>query len=114
MGTRGGPHRREVGRGGEPNGIDNSAAHPREVFKPATVHSVAGIVLAHNHPSGDPEPGIEILDAWWAADASNRIARAARGEGGIPCGWGWAPFNPIARPVDRAGETIARRIHRRR
>jgi DNA repair protein RadC len=31
--------------------------HPREVFEPAVRHSAAGIVLVHNHPSGDPTPG---------------------------------------------------------
>lgn len=30
--------------------------HPREVFEPALKHSAAQIVVAHNHPSGDPEP----------------------------------------------------------
>ena len=30
--------------------------HPREVFKDAIKHSAASVVLAHNHPSGDPEP----------------------------------------------------------
>ena len=30
--------------------------HPREVFKDAITHSAASVVLAHNHPSGDPEP----------------------------------------------------------
>jgi DNA repair protein RadC len=33
-----------------------SLVHPREVFKDAIVHSAASVVLAHNHPSGDPEP----------------------------------------------------------
>lgn len=30
--------------------------HPREVFQPAIEFSAAAIILAHNHPSGDPEP----------------------------------------------------------
>lgn len=33
-----------------------SLAHPREVFKPAILASAAAIVVAHNHPSGDPAP----------------------------------------------------------
>ena len=36
-----------------------SLVHPREVFKPAIRHSAAGLVLVHNHPSGDPEPSPE-------------------------------------------------------
>lgn len=31
-------------------------AHPREVFAPAMRARAAGIILVHNHPSGDPEP----------------------------------------------------------
>lgn len=31
-------------------------AHPREVFRAAVRESAAGIVCAHNHPSGDPAP----------------------------------------------------------
>lgn len=30
--------------------------HPREVFRNAILHQAASIVLAHNHPSGDPSP----------------------------------------------------------
>lgn len=33
--------------------------HPREVFSPALEVSAAAVVLAHNHPSGDPEPSPE-------------------------------------------------------
>lgn len=36
-----------------------AVVHPREVFEPAIRHSAAGIVLVHNHPSGDPTPGNE-------------------------------------------------------
>jgi DNA repair protein RadC len=34
-----------------------AVVHPREVFEPAVRHSAAGIILVHNHPSGDAEPG---------------------------------------------------------
>jgi DNA repair protein RadC len=30
--------------------------HPREVFKAAISANAAAVVLAHNHPSGDPTP----------------------------------------------------------
>ena len=35
--------------------------HPREVFKPAILGNAAAIILAHNHPSGDPAPSAEDL-----------------------------------------------------
>lgn len=36
-----------------------SLVHPREVFKPAIEYSAAGLIVLHNHPSGDPEPSIQ-------------------------------------------------------
>ena len=33
-----------------------SLVHPREVFRPAIVGSASAIIIAHNHPSGDPAP----------------------------------------------------------
>jgi DNA repair protein RadC len=36
--------------------IDTLLVHPREVFKAAIAASAAAVVLAHNHPSGDPSP----------------------------------------------------------
>jgi DNA repair protein RadC len=36
--------------------LDTILVHPREVFKTAIAAGAAAIVLAHNHPSGDPSP----------------------------------------------------------
>jgi DNA repair protein RadC len=36
--------------------IDTLLVHPREVFKFAISANAAAVVLAHNHPSGDPTP----------------------------------------------------------
>ncbi len=36
-----------------------SIVHPREVFAPAVREAAAGILLLHNHPSGDPTPSSE-------------------------------------------------------
>lgn len=36
-----------------------SIVHPREVFKEAMRYSAAQIILAHNHPSDDPQPSPE-------------------------------------------------------
>jgi DNA repair protein RadC len=36
-----------------------SIVHPREVFKSAILNSAESIILAHNHPSGDPSPSSE-------------------------------------------------------
>lgn len=39
--------------------LDASLVHPREVFRPAIKDSAASVILAHNHPSGDPTPSAE-------------------------------------------------------
>ncbi len=36
-----------------------AVVHPREVFAPAVTHHAAAILVAHNHPSGDPRPSDE-------------------------------------------------------
>jgi DNA repair protein RadC len=36
--------------------LDTVVVHPREVFRPAISANAAGIILTHNHPSGDPSP----------------------------------------------------------
>jgi DNA repair protein RadC len=41
--------------------LNASLVHPREVFKDAITHGAASVVLAHNHPSGDPEPSEDDL-----------------------------------------------------
>jgi DNA repair protein RadC len=41
---------------------DASLAHPREVFREATIGGAAAVVLFHNHPSGDPRPSEDDLE----------------------------------------------------
>ena len=36
--------------------LNESIAHPREILRPALLASAYGILLVHNHPSGDPTP----------------------------------------------------------
>lgn len=45
--------------------IDRSLIHPREIFGPAVELRAAGVILLHNHPSGDIEPSkgdIEVIN----------------------------------------------------
>jgi len=39
--------------------LNASLIHPREVFRPAIADCACAIILAHNHPSGDPTPSRE-------------------------------------------------------
>lgn len=41
--------------------LNASIVHPREVFKEAVESSAAQIIIAHNHPSGDPEASPEDI-----------------------------------------------------
>jgi len=36
--------------------INESIAHPRDVFRPAVISSAYAVIVLHNHPSGDPSP----------------------------------------------------------
>src|SRR3990167_5675043 len=42
--------------------LNANLVHPREVFEPALKHSAAGIMVAHNHPSGDSAPSSADLE----------------------------------------------------
>lgn len=42
--------------------LSASIVHPREVLKPAIRQSAAAIVVAHNHPSGVPDPSPEDIE----------------------------------------------------
>lgn len=42
--------------------IDTATVHPREVARAALRHNAAAVLLAHNHPSGDPRPS--RADEW--------------------------------------------------
>jgi DNA repair protein RadC len=41
--------------------LDASIVHPRDVFREALLEPAAGIILIHNHPSGNPSPSEEDL-----------------------------------------------------
>ena len=36
--------------------VDGTSVHPREVVRCALRHNAQAVILAHNHPSGEPEP----------------------------------------------------------
>ena len=77
--------------------LSSSLVHPREVFKPAILAGSAALLVAHNHPSGDPEPsaedvaltrrlaaagtllGIELLDHLILGEAGRFVSLRERG-----------------------------------
>ena len=46
-----------------------SVVHPREVFTPAVREGAGAILVAHNHPSGDPRPSRQDISV------TERLAR---------------------------------------
>lgn len=53
--------------------LNASIVHPREVFKPALACAAAGLVVVHNHPSGDPTPSREDREVTRAIGEAGRI-----------------------------------------
>ena len=42
--------------------LDSSEIHPREIFRAAILDSAAGLILFHNHPSGDSTPSANDIN----------------------------------------------------
>ncbi|SDI46245.1 RadC family protein [Propionivibrio dicarboxylicus] len=77
--------------------LTRTSVYPREVIKQALAHNAAGVVLAHNHPSGACEPSsadlrltrtlkqalelveVRVLDHFIVAGAANPLSFAERG-----------------------------------
>ena len=53
--------------------LNSSLVHPREVFSPAISLAAASCILAHNHPSGDPDPSPEDLEVTQQLVESGRL-----------------------------------------
>ena len=77
--------------------LNSSIVHPRNVFQRAILQNAAAIVMAHNHPSGDPKPsdidikitkqiisageilGIEVMDHIIVGDKYNFVSMREKG-----------------------------------
>ncbi len=57
-----------VGRGT----VDETPMYPREVLALALKHQASGVILAHNHPGGDPSPSVQDREL------TRRMVRAAQ------------------------------------
>ena len=42
--------------------VDRSHVHPREVFADPLIDRASSVILAHNHPVGDPSPSREDVE----------------------------------------------------
>jgi DNA repair protein RadC len=53
--------------------LNSSLVHPREVFRAAIAEAAAGIIVVHNHPSGDPTPSAEDRAATQQLASAGRL-----------------------------------------
>lgn len=53
--------------------VDAVIAHPREVFAGAIADFAVGIIVAHNHPSGDPTPSKQDINTTQQLIAAGQI-----------------------------------------
>lgn len=53
--------------------INATLVHPRETFAPAIADYAESIVIAHNHPSGDPNPSKQDIMATQQLVAAGQI-----------------------------------------
>lgn len=53
--------------------INTTIVHPREVFKRALLQNSANIIIAHNHPSGLPDPSKEDINITRRLDEAGKI-----------------------------------------
>ena len=74
-------------------GLNYNYLEPREIFAAAFLHSASGIVLVHNHPSGDPQPSDddELLDdegtQYGIATEENALIQPLRHMLSVSAGW---------------------------
>ncbi len=77
--------------------VNSALVHPRECYRTAILDGAAALILAHNHPSGDPTPssedikitrqliragevmGIKVLDHVIVGDTALSLREAGRG-----------------------------------
>lgn len=55
--------------------LDRAVVEPREILKRALLCNAVGVILYHNHPSGDPTP------SWEDREFTRRLASAAESVG---------------------------------
>lgn len=81
--------------------LDTLLVHPRDVFRVAIVANAAAVVIAHNHPSGDPAPSeadIRVTREFIRAGQLLKIElldHVIVGNPAVPVGKGWASLREL-------------------
>ncbi len=66
-------HREQIAKGT----LTDVALHPREIFHAAIRHRAHSLIIAHNHPSGDPSPSVRDLEVTRILIATGNIVGIA-------------------------------------
>jgi DNA repair protein RadC len=53
--------------------LNASLVHPRETFRQAIHHNSAAVIVAHNHPSGNPKPSSDDIELTKRLDQAGEI-----------------------------------------
>lgn len=72
--------------------LNANIVHPREVFSPAIEFASANVILAHNHPSGDPEPSEDDLKITKRLVEAGKILGIEVVDHVVVAGEGWVSF----------------------
>lgn len=97
--------------------LDAALVHPREVYKVAILANAASIILAHNHPSGDPTPSHDDRDITKQIVSAGSVGCLWRGSGGaLGCRLAdsrtenargvSSPFSLFSRPLQNVGRVV--------
>lgn len=54
-------------------GLAGVMIHPRDIFREAVKANAASVILCHNHPSGDPRPSREDIEASRRLEAAGEL-----------------------------------------
>lgn len=73
--------------------LNSSLVHPREVFRVALAPGSASIIVAHNHPSGDPTPSADDRSVTRELVESGRILGVPVVDHVILAGARWLSFS---------------------
>ncbi|HEY5558054.1 JAB domain-containing protein [Acetobacterium sp.] len=84
--------------------LNSSLIHPREIFKIAILSNSAGIIIFHNHPSGDPEPSQEDINI------TTRIKEAGKLMGIVTVGPHYHRLRGCLLQLKRQGTLIGRTV----
>ena len=53
--------------------VNSSVLRAAEIFRPAIIRNCPGVIICHNHPSGDPTPSLEDISVTEQLVSASRV-----------------------------------------